>query len=62
MIKKDSGVVTETKLLELIKTNDLKWSANTEYICKKQSIIMWTLHIMKVLDVDPTSICDVFFI
>ena len=33
--KIDLEVVTETKLLGIILTNDLKWSANTEYICKK---------------------------
>ena len=33
--KNDLEVVSETKLLGIVLTNDLKWSANTEYICKK---------------------------
>ena len=41
--KNDLEVVKETKLLGMILTNDLKWSANTEYICKKAYKKMWTL-------------------
>ena len=58
--KNDLEVVKETKLLGMILTNDLKWSANTEYICKKAYKKMWTLRRMKVLDVDPNTICDVY--
>ena len=53
-------VVTETKLLGIILTNDLKWSSNTEYICKKAYKKLWTLRRMKVLDVDVAIICDVY--
>ena len=54
------AVATETKLLGLILSNDLKWSANTEYICKKAFKKMWTLRRMKVLDVEPLVILDVY--
>ena len=53
-------VITETKLLGVIITNDLRWSANTEYICAKAYKKMWILRRMKVLDVEPTVICDVY--
>ena len=41
-------------------TNDLKWSSNTNYICKKAYKKMWVLRRMKLLDVDPYIICDVY--
>ena len=53
-------VITETKLLGVIVTSNLKWSANTEYICKRAYKKMWTLRRMKVLDLDPWIICDVY--
>ena len=53
-------VTSETKLLGIIITNDLKWTGNTEYICKKAYKKMWTLRRMKVLDVDPSVILDVY--
>ena len=53
-------VVTETKLLGVILTNDLKWAANTDYVCKKGFKKMWMLRRMKVLDVEPLFILDVY--
>ena len=53
-------VITETKLLGVVLTNDLRWFANTEYICSKAYKKMWILRRMKVLDVEPTVICDVY--
>ena len=53
-------VISETKLLGIILTNDLKWAANSEYICKKAYKRMWTLRRMKVLDVEPLVILDVY--
>ena len=53
-------VVSETKLLGLILTNDLKWGTNTDYICKKAYKKMWTLKMLKVLDVEPLVILDVY--
>ena len=44
--KNDLEVVSETKLLGIVLTNDLKWSANTEYICKKAFKNMFTLRRM----------------
>ena len=53
-------VISETKLLGIILTNDLKWTRNTEYICKKAYKKMWTLRRMKVLDIEPSVILDVY--
>ena len=53
-------VINETKLLGVMVTNDLKWSSNTNYICKKAYKKMWVLRRMKLLDVDPYIICDVY--
>ena len=53
-------VITETKLLGVMVTNDLKWGANTEYICRKAFKKMWALRRMKILDIDPYIICDVY--
>ena len=58
--KDNLEVVKETKLLGIILTNDLKWAANTDYICKKAYGKMWTLRRMKILDVDPLVILDVY--
>ena len=53
-------VVNRTKLLGVMLTSDLKWSANTDYICKKAYKSMWTLRRMKVLNLDPLLILDVY--
>ena len=53
-------VIHETKLLGIMLTDDLKWAANCEYLCKKAYSKMWTLRRMKVLDVEPLVILDVY--
>ena len=53
-------VIRETKLLGVMITNDLKWASNTEYICRKAYKKMWVLRRMKILNIDPYTICDVY--
>ena len=53
-------VVKEAKLLGIILTSDLKWGANTDYLCGKAYRKMWTIRRMKVLDMDPLIILDVY--
>ena len=53
-------VISQAKLLGIILTQDLKWAANTDYICKKAYKNMWTLRRMKALDLDPLLILDVY--
>ena len=36
-------VVSQTRLLGVMLTSDLKWSANTEFICHKALNKMWTI-------------------
>ena len=58
--KDNLEVITETKLLGIMLSDDLKWASNTDYICKRGYSKMWTLRRMKVLDVEPTVILDVY--
>ena len=52
--------VNQTKLLGVILTDDLKWSANTEFICKKASQRMWKLRRLRMLCIEPLVILDVY--
>ena len=41
-------------------TNDLKWEANTQYICAKAFKKIWILRRMKKLDIEPRDILEVY--
>ena len=53
-------VTSETKLLGVVLTDDLKWEANTLYICAKAYRKMWILRRMKILDVEPLILLEVY--
>jgi hypothetical protein len=53
-------VINETKLLGVVLSNDLKWEANTDYICTRAYKKMWTLRRMKVLDIEPLVMLEVY--
>ena len=53
-------VVSQTKLLGVIISDDLKWSANTSFICQKAAKRLWILRRMKILDIDQDIILDVY--
>jgi hypothetical protein len=53
-------VIKETQLLGVMISDDLKWNSNTDYICKKAYKKMWVLRRMKVLDLEPAVILDVY--
>ena len=53
-------VIKETKLIGVIVSDDLKWGRNTEYICSRAFKKMWSLRRMKVLDIEPYVILDVY--
>ena len=53
-------VITQTRLLGVILTSDLKWAANTDFICKKAFKKMWTIRRMKALNIEPLLILDVY--
>ena len=58
--KDNLKIVNETKLLGVMITDDLKWASNTDYICKRAYGKIWTLRRMKILDLEPTVILDVY--
>ena len=53
-------VIHESKLLGVMISNDLKWYSNTKYICSKAYKKMWTLRRMKILDIEPYVMLDVY--
>ena len=54
------SIIHETKLLGIIISEDLKWSANTDYLCSKAYRKIWVLRRMKILDVDTSFLLDVY--
>ena len=58
--KANIEVVQEAKILGIILTEDLKWEANTQYICSKAFKRMWILRRMKKLDVEPLILLDIY--
>ena len=53
-------VTSETRLLGVIVTDDLKWEVNTLYICAKAYKKMWILRRMKILNVEPYILLEVY--
>ena len=53
-------VKEEIKILGVVLKSNLKWDANTEYICKKAYKNMWVLRRMKNLGLDTFTILDYF--
>ena len=54
------GVVSKTKLLGVIISKDLKWNANTEYICNKAYKKLWIIRRLKALNLEPSFLLDVY--
>ena len=53
-------VISEAKLLGIMLTSDLKWAKNTDYICKRAYRKRWSLRRMKLLDLEPLVMLDVY--
>ena len=53
-------VVEEMPLLGLVLTSDLKWSRNTENMCKKAYNRMWLLRRLKAQGADTCDLKDIF--
>ena len=53
-------VVEKTRLLGIILTSDLRWEANTLFICTKAMAKMWLLRRMKTMKMDPQIIFDYY--
>ena len=52
--------VSAFKLVGVIVTQDLKWSQNTEYICKKARTKLWILRRMKNMELDIFQLFDIY--
>ena len=50
----------KVRILGVILSSDLRWDANTEFICKKAYKNMWVLRRMKSLLMDPFVILDYY--
>ena len=53
-------VINEAKLLGIMIASDLKWAQNTDYICRRAYRKMWSLRRMKLLDLEPLVMLDVY--
>ena len=53
-------VITETKLVGVIISDDLKWQRNTDYISQRARTKLWTLRRLKKLNFDLLHILDVY--
>ena len=58
--KNNIEVVRETKLLGVVITDDLKWAANTQYICSRAYKKLWVLRRLRVLVDDKLFLVDVY--
>jgi hypothetical protein len=61
-VKKDIHleVVEEFKLLGLIFQSNLRWQANTDYMCQKAYSRLWMLRRLKKLGAEKTEMLDVY--
>ena len=52
--------ISDTKLVGVVLSQDLRWSKNTEYICSKARQKLWILRQMLKLDLDTHKMFDVY--
>ena len=53
-------VISETKLVGVIISNDLKWKKNTDYVCQKARTKLWTLRRLRKMSFDVSHLLDVY--
>ena len=53
-------IVKEPRLLGIILTDDLKWNAHVDFMCKKASKKIWQLRRMKILKLEPDILLDFY--
>ena len=53
-------IVNQTKLVEIIIQDDLKWSAHVEYMIKRANKKIWLLRRMKILKLDFDILLDFY--
>ena len=54
------GIVNETKILGIILSDSLKWSAHVSYMLKRAQKKIWTLRRMKLLKLDIDILVDFY--
>ena len=52
--------MSETRLLGVVISKDLKWSKNTDFICSKARRKLWILRRMQSLDLSRAELFDVY--
>ena len=52
--------ISETSLLGVIISDDLKWSKNTSFLCSKARRKLWILRRMQLLDLDPMQLFNAY--
>ena len=53
-------IVSVTKLLGIMVSDDLKWNAHVEFMCKKASNKIWLLRRMKILNLEAEILLDFY--
>ena len=53
-------VISETKLVGVIISNDLKWKKNTDYVCQKARTKLWTLRRLRRMSFDVSHLLDFY--
>ena len=53
-------IVTETKILGIILSSDLKWSPHVEFMCKKALKKTWLLRKLKILNLETDLLLDFY--
>ena len=54
------NVVSETKILGILISEDLKWSAHVNFMLKRANKKIWILRRMKILNLDPEILTDFY--
>ena len=52
--------ISETKLVGVIVSNDLKWHKNTSYICNKARQRLWILRRLQKFNLNKLELFDVY--
>ena len=52
--------ISQTKLVGVIVSEDLRWNKNTSYICQKARLKLWILRRMVKLDLKTETHCSMF--
>ena len=52
------NIVSQTKLLGIIISEDLKWSSHVDFMCKKALNTLWLLRRLRILKLDTDIVLD----